>query len=94
MRQIERYMRDAIHKRRDWKRDNTEVSLYGDTVRVYLHGNLIAFEQDNHLHLNHRMLRKFPTVTTRSRLNALGFDVCQRKHQQIVSRGSVPVDVL
>jgi hypothetical protein len=87
-------MREAIFKRRDWKRNNTEVSLYGDCVRVYLFGNLIAFEQDNHLHLNHRMLNKFPTVTTRSRLNALGFDVCQRDYQQIVSRDSVPLTVV
>lgn len=67
-------MNEAIRTGKNWKRSNTEVEHDSFGTDIYLHGNLIChiskqtgtreyFSQDWH------------TVTTKSRLNALGADL-------------------
>jgi len=81
MRKIERQTLDAIKANRNFKSGNTEVR---EGV-VYLHGNRIAERQGNSLTLDVATLNRWPTVTTRSRLNALGFSVSQRNYEQIIN---------
>jgi len=87
MRKIEKQTLEAIKANRDFKSGNTEVS--GGVV--YLHGNRIAWRDGNRLIMDTATLHRWPTVTTRSRLNALGFSVCQRNHEQIIERDTVEV---
>ena len=76
MRMIERKMLAAIHERRDWRLDNTEVecihfthgSAQIDRVNVKLHGSLIATLEPNQIEINNC---GYPTATTKSRLNAI-----------------------
>jgi hypothetical protein len=42
MRQIEEEMCAAIAQRRNWKKDNTEVTFKDYVIRVYLFGNMIC----------------------------------------------------
>ncbi len=76
MRQIEKRMCAAVRERRNWKESNTEVRRVEGGTGVYLHGNNIATFYDN----GERFfsLAGWNTVTTRSRLNALGARVGQR----------------
>jgi len=85
MRKIERQTLEAIKANRNFKRGNTEVR---EGV-VYLHGNRIAERRGNKLTLDVETLHRWPTVTTRSRLNALGFSVSQRNYQQIINCDTV-----
>lgn len=87
MRKIEEDMVTAIFARKDWRCKNTEVAVTDETVNVYLHGNRIAryWIASGVLDMT---LCGWPTVTTRSRLNAItwalmkckGFYQCN--HQQ------------
>ena len=93
MRKIEQEMISAIHSRaRSWHKDNTRVE-WNSIVKgsnpmrhvaksdVFLHGNHIAtFYQDTgKLEVNLYTLRKWPSMTTRSRLRALGADLVSIK---------------
>ena len=42
MRKIESQMISAIYHAKAWKNSNTHTEIEGNTVRVFLHGNLIA----------------------------------------------------
>ena len=42
MRKIEAEMISAIYHAKTWKNSNTHTEIEGNTVRVFLHGNLIA----------------------------------------------------
>ena len=42
MRKIESQMISAIYHAKAWKNSNTHTEIVGNTVRVFLHGNLIA----------------------------------------------------
>ena len=42
MRKIEVEMISAIYHAKAWKNSNTHTEIEGNTVRVFLHGNLIA----------------------------------------------------
>lgn len=76
MRQIEKEMVAAVRERRNWRKANTEVCRGEGVTRVYLHGNAIAtFYDDGTRYFS---LSGWNTVTTRSRLNALGARVGQR----------------
>ena len=84
MRKIERAMLAAIHGGYDRTRDNTIVRHYycpwsGEwtSAAVYLHGHLIAEVSrrgDGHLYVrpNASVWHRYPTMTTGSRLHALG----------------------
>jgi len=75
MRKIETNMIAAINNRKDWKSANTEVFINDNNcANVYLHGNLIAWvNQDNNLTI---FDGGWQSVTTKSRLNALCGEYC------------------
>ena len=95
MRQIEKDMLRAINERTNFRKDNTEVRviiLDGNTIsQVFLHGNHIA----DFVHapqwgmgwteINRDTLAQWPTVTTKSRLRALGVNLTQ-------ARGVISID--
>ena len=76
MRKIEKEMLNAISEQRYWHKDNTMVHSDG---MVYLHGNHIATVNDDSIDINLYTLRRWPTMTTRSRLRALGADLVSIK---------------
>ena len=84
MRKIEKEMRAAIVDRRDWSKDNTTVIFpLAGIGKVFLHGNHIAdcfTDSDGDLCAvpNRDTLAQWPTVTTKSRLRALGVDLTQK----------------
>lgn len=87
MRIIECKMIQAVKAGKNWSNGNTCVKpgLLG-AMGVYLHGNLIAFVSPTELRVT---LAGWPTVTTRSRVNALlrelaapGYGVGQRNGRQ------------
>lgn len=79
MRMIEKKMLRAIEQRRDWRQDNTRVSVSDIGADVYLHGHHIAFVAlSGKLRVNKDTLSRWPTPTTKSRLRALGADVYTR----------------
>ena len=91
MRKIEKMMLEAIKAKKSVSLGNTaveyrpaietEIQSRIETCRVYLHGNHIAtFVYDyKSVVVNKDTLSAYPTVTTKSRLRALGTDVCTRK---------------
>ena len=81
MRKIEKEMRAAIATARNWSKDNTLVSNDGMNTNVFLHGNHIASvrKADGVLVVNIDTLRRWPTMTTRSRLRALGAHLVSSK---------------
>ena len=88
MRKIEKLMLSAVYNRSNFKLDNTEVNYligtpcdkYGKSV-IYLHGNQIAYydHKSNALKVDLDTLRKWPSMTTRSRLRALGANLVSIK---------------
>lgn len=74
MRQIEKDMLKAIANGCNFRRSNTEVEQTNNTIYVYLFGYLI-FVQDKKTGEKMYNLRGWNTVTTRSRLNALGASI-------------------
>lgn len=85
MRKIEKQMMDALRTGRAFKSGNTEVTKDGT---VYLHGNRIANRSDSGrmMVLDVHTVKRWNTVTTRSRCNAMGFSVRQRDFQCIIDR--------
>ena len=92
MRKIEQDMLAAIRCAKSyWKQANTEIKSGimpsgHHRVYVYLHGNEIAYcdvdRSSRHIgrvKVNHDVLASWPTVTTKSRLRALGVDLTQTK---------------
>ena len=84
MRLIEQQMNEAImSKSHEWSKDNTMVMYHPQTDEsfVYLHGHHIATY--SHFHPKTipdlETLAQWPTVTTKSRLRALGVNVYTRK---------------
>ena len=79
MRKIEQAMTRAIQSRVNWRQGNTEVLQYdGGIAEVALHGNVIATvdycPRSGHIAVTpaRATLIAWPTVTTCSRLRALG----------------------
>lgn len=82
MRKIEKQMIDAINNCRTWHGANTSVSTIDDVnCAVFLHGNHIADvnSRTGFVMVNKYTLRKWPSVTTKSRLRALGANVTTKK---------------
>lgn len=90
MRKIEKEMLQAIETMRHpaksswneykWHKDNTMVESGFDQCDVYLHGNHIAtIPHNGELQVNLDTLRRWPSMTTRSRLRALGADLVSIK---------------
>ena len=93
MRKIEENMLNAVECGQPWCGGNTTVSprqrINGDTVcSVFLHGHHIADVEftatGKHIDVNFETLRKWPTVTTKSRLRALGVDICQKDFEILI----------
>lgn len=85
-RKIEKELIAAIAARKDWRKDNTAVffipasesgNLYGDRSEVFLHSNHIAdvWHKDGSVDVDLRTLARWPSVTTKSRLRALGANI-------------------
>ena len=83
MRLIEQQMNVAINDKVMWSKDNTEVTYYTshNLSHIRLHGHHIAVYDHAKLELipNLDTLAAWPTVTTKSRLRALGVNVYTRK---------------
>ncbi len=87
MRKIEKEMLTAIENRKDWMKANMGVFIegstnpYGPRAGVYLHGHHIAsfWYDSDELVVDSHTLSRFPTVTTKSRLRALGANVYTHK---------------
>lgn len=79
MRTIESLMCDAVRGRKNWSLLNTRVYIDRETgeVSVYLHENCIYRRNGKGIFIN---LCGWNTVTTRSRLRALGIDICQKDY--------------
>jgi hypothetical protein len=79
MRKIEQQMNRAINQQKSWCSGNTSVTVWDDRTEVHLHGHHIATVQsDGEVDVNLRTLAKWPTVTTKSRLRALGVNIYQK----------------
>lgn len=92
MRKIEQQMMTAIADNHVWAGGNTSVSRNEDNpniMDVALHGNHIASIKIAAGHIigcwiNLRTLDDYPTVTTLSRLRAMGFSVRKGQGQVII----------
>lgn len=80
MRKIEKQMLAAVCTRRNWSSGNTFVKVSSDKniVNVFLHGNLIYKLVGT---VESFTLAGWDTVTTRSRLNALGCNIFHRNRK-------------
>lgn len=97
MRKIEAEMVKAVRERRNWAKDNTRVFVTYDKnsgevdwMCVELHGNaLVRWLPDPDGYLVGRVVldtvNAYPTRTTVSRLNALGFR-CNLKRGEVIFR--------
>ena len=80
MRKIEQQMVKAVNSGENWSLANTQVISDGEGLTwVYLHGNLIALSVDGIIEPMLDTLSNWPTVTTKSRLRALGVNLTQTK---------------
>ena len=83
MRLIEEQMNQAINNKTYWSKDNTTVdaNAISSKAYVYLHEHHIAtyHYDDETIVPNLNTLAAWPTVTTKSRLRALGVNVYTRK---------------
>lgn len=83
MRKIEKLMNKAISQQFNWSHQNTSVHIecngnpHGKRAEIYLHGHHIAdyWYDSQELDVDVRTLSRWPTVTTKSRLRALGANV-------------------
>lgn len=83
MKKIEEKMAAAVKSRRAWSESNTSVivNLCPGEIRVYLFGNCIYRKNGEGEFIN---LCGWPTVTTYSRLRALGVDICSRQYSPVL----------
>jgi len=97
MRKIEEQMLNAIRERKNWTSGNTGVFFenpgnpYGPRSEIYLHGNHIADFWHNHseVEVDVRTLKQWPTMTTKSRLRALGVDLVQKQGRLFINNQEV-----
>lgn len=75
MKTIEKNVLQAIRERKTRTFGNTSVYCESNFVAVSLHGNNIYRDEDGEIFVN---LCGWNTATTRSRLRALGIDICQK----------------
>lgn len=83
MRVIEAKMINAVNSRENFALNNTSVHYIKDSnySEVYLHSHMIAikYHATDTLEVNTKTLFNWPTVTTKSRLRALGANVTTKK---------------
>lgn len=85
MRQIEKNMLNAVRDGKSFRSGNTVVTADNTGIKVYLHGNCIFAVYQG---VKRFTLAGWNSVTTRSRLNALGVAVSQ-KNWAPMYKGSV-----
>ena len=80
MSRIEEEMVDAIKSHNSFSKGHTTVHIDANTAHVFLHGNHIA-SVVNHgkVMVNLHTLKEYSTNTTKSRLRALGVDICTKQ---------------
>lgn len=71
MRKIEKEMIQAVNNKAWFKKDNTKVEIINNNVFVFLYGNLICAQIKDKKYFSNC---GYNTVTTASRLRALGAD--------------------
>lgn len=91
MRQIEKAMCAAVKARFNWHCSNTEVKVEGNSVKVYLHGNLIY--KENIAGVAAFTLAGWNSNTTRSRLKALGVHVRSKNFAPQVYKNGEWIDI-
>ena len=81
MRKIEKEMLQAVLTGSNWSKDNTSVSFSNNgNGLVSLHGNIIAYvDTQTNIEPDLNTLKRWPTVTTKSRLRALGLNIETKK---------------
>lgn len=85
MRKIEAQMLYAIRTRQNWKSGNTKTVQFagpmGPVSQVFLHGHHIAdvCSETGSVYVDLTTLSEWPTVTTKSRLRALGANLTQKR---------------
>jgi hypothetical protein len=81
MRKIEQDTLRAIREKRNWASGNMKVQKMGNVMAVFLHGNHIAdINEQGETTVNVGTLLRYPTVTTKSRLRALGVNVYTKNY--------------
>ena len=79
MRKIEEKMVNAIMNGKNFRQSNTEVKVFDKYIDVLLHGNLIArIDTTTNPYVMKVDNCGWYSVTTKSRLNALGCNIVQR----------------
>jgi hypothetical protein len=92
MRKIEKEMVRAVALNKSWQSGNTEVAGGVRVASVYLHGHKIAHVIDRMIVVpNLKVIRQWPTVTTKSRLRALGVNIYTKKGITYVDNEAVSV---
>lgn len=84
-------MCNAFESRHAWQESNTAVIVDDGVVNVALHGNVIARREGAYRYCT---LAGWDTVTTRSRLNALGAHVRRVKGRTCLDYGGGNVVVM
>lgn len=81
MRIIEKEMLNAVNNQGYFSRGNTVVTTINGESKIMLHGHLIAKvdHSNNTVMVIKETLKNWPTVTTKSRLRALGVNVYTKK---------------
>lgn len=94
MRKIEQEMVAAVRARRPWRSGNTEVVIYGDDgLAVSLHGHIIYKEVEGRFERSKFFnLQGWNTVTTRSRLRALGIAVSTKQGRAMLGADYITED--
>lgn len=80
MRKIEEAMVKAVKEKRNFKRSNTEVKFKDGVCHVKLFGNTIYYQKGD-VKLYHHA--GWPTMTTASRLRALGANILFKRGKYI-----------
>lgn len=89
MRQIEKNMVNAVNGRYNFKSGNTRVEIFDEDTLVLLHENYIFCIVDG---IKYFSLAGWNTNTARSRLNALGVEIHNKKGVPYYKGQPVPTD--
>lgn len=88
MYKLEKNMVAAVQARRNWSESNTAVHTSENGTVVTLHGNIIFLRHSNGREAIN--LCGWNTVTTRSRLRALGVDIRTKAGQAYIGMRPCP----
>lgn len=90
MRKIEEKMLAALNAHKNWAENNTRVEFKNGCTFLYLHHNLIYLQlEDGRKFCS---LQGWDTVTTRSRLRALGVPLVSNAGRRYINGVEIPTD--